>query len=47
MIVALNFGKQPVTLPQTVSGRVLLSTYMDDATEAGVLRGNEGVVLQG
>jgi alpha-glucosidase len=46
VVVALNFGKQPVALPETIRGRVLLSTLMDGIAQTGMLRGNEGIVLQ-
>ena len=44
MVIALNLGAEPVTMPdQALGGERLLSTLAGAAHE---LRGNEGVVLQ-
>jgi glycosidase len=49
LLVALNLGAEPVTMPVTMPGAAdgerLLST-LPDLAEPGVLRGNEGVVVR-
>jgi oligo-1,6-glucosidase/alpha-glucosidase len=46
LLVALNLGEEPVSLPDEArGGERLLSTLLDEG-EAGVLRGNEGLVLK-
>lgn len=48
-IVALNFGDQPISMPFVGGGQILLSTFLDRASEAIgsdlALRGAEGVIL--
>jgi oligo-1,6-glucosidase/alpha-glucosidase len=45
LLVALNFGENSIALPTAFGGERLLST-LPDASEPGVLRGNEGLIVR-
>jgi oligo-1,6-glucosidase/alpha-glucosidase len=46
VLVALNLGEEPVSLPDEARGGERLLSTLPDEEEAGVLRGNEGLVLK-